>query len=563
MAVREQLREPFGALTGAFFARFFENEITVGFDDLKGAFFWMLAALAIPGLFLPWMLAFDWQLIAMVKGPLALREASQGGKVFYLGFAMAASGLLTTIAWNSLLPDRRDTLILGALPVTPAAVVAAKLAALAGYILLIALSMHSAASVFYGLILSTKSDGLFALRGILAHFVASTAASAGVALVVAAVQGLTLAMAGPRIFRRVSIVLQVALVGLMAALVAALPVITFSVEHTVRGFGGHLRPWVLDTPPVWFLGLYEWVLGTSDPVLTGLAAKAGLVLLTASLAIVATFPLAYRRLMVSVVETGGGPGRNVLARLGRAFLRLAAGRHPEARAAVDFYTATLARVERHRFILALAVGLALTWNLAGWKLLEPSPLPSRGWLSLPLSTMVFLVLGLRIAASLPGDVRAGWLFDLSSPSRVHARRALERSMLLLGVLPPVLLATPVYWLVWGRSVALIHAAVTATLGLAFVQLVIWHHDGMPCGQRWKLAHASLGYRWPVYAAVFFVATAGVPELEMLLFPHVRAALVFIAVIVALAVVARYASARHEALPSYDDVDPVAGVLRLG
>src|SRR5688572_25170181 len=106
MKLWRHLPDPFRALSGAFFARFFENEITTGIDDLKGPFFWLLAALAVPGMFIPWMMSFDWQGIAMFKGPLALREASQAEKVFYLGFAMIASGLLTTITWSSLLPDR-------------------------------------------------------------------------------------------------------------------------------------------------------------------------------------------------------------------------------------------------------------------------------------------------------------------------------------------------------------------------------------------------------------------------------------------------------------------------
>src|SRR5687768_7244600 len=112
MRIRGDRFDGFRALTGAFLARFFESEITTGTDDLKGSFFWLLAALAVPGLFIPWLMVFDWHLIGMFQGPIALREASRAEKAFYLGFAMIASGLLTTIAWSSLLPDRRDTLIL-------------------------------------------------------------------------------------------------------------------------------------------------------------------------------------------------------------------------------------------------------------------------------------------------------------------------------------------------------------------------------------------------------------------------------------------------------------------
>ena len=56
--------------------------------------------------------------------------------------------------------------------------------------------------------------------------------------------------------------------------------------------------------------------------------------------------------------------------------------------------------------------------------------------------MMFLVVGLRIASALPSDVRAAWLFEVHHLSRKHARQALERTMLLLGVALPVLVSAP-------------------------------------------------------------------------------------------------------------------------
>jgi hypothetical protein len=446
--------------------------------------------------------------------------------------------------------------------VSAGTIVAAKLAALAAYVLLIAAAMHAIGAVFFGSILGTRSSGVFVLRGIFAHLAAASAASAWVALMVAAAQGLTLALAGPRIFRRAAILLQIGLVGLMAVGLALLPVMAFSAVHTLRGFGGRMQPWVLSTPPLWFLGLYEWLLGTSDPVLLGLARNAGLTLLGAIAVTLITYPVAYRRLMVSVVERGDGPGRNPAARVMRACFVRVAGRHPEARAAADFYLATLARVERHRFVLAMALGISVAWVVVVWKMMDAPAELEAVWLSLPLSAMIFLVAGLRIAASLPGDIRGAWLFELKEPSRAHARQALERAMFLLGVLPPSLLAAPIFWWLWGRDVALIHTAVALALGAAVVEWLIWHCDGMPCGQRWTLARANLGYRWPVYVAAFFLVTIGIPKLELLVVADRSRAAVFVAVLLCAAWSVRHFSSKHVIEPSYDEVDPVAGVLRL-
>ena len=157
-------RDQFGALVHSFLARFFENEITSGTDDLKNSFFWLLAFLMVPGLFMPFVRSFDWEMIARFQGTAALQVLSRGDKAFYIGFAMIASALIGAIAWSSLLMDRLDGLILGALPVRPAVVVRAKLAALGVYILLIAVGMHTLSALAFGTLLSNHGTLAFVAR---------------------------------------------------------------------------------------------------------------------------------------------------------------------------------------------------------------------------------------------------------------------------------------------------------------------------------------------------------------------------------------------------------------
>jgi hypothetical protein len=76
------------------------------------------------------------------------------------------------------------------------------------------------------------------------------------------------------------------------------------------------------------------------------------------------------------------------------------------------------------------------------------------------------------------------------------------------------------------------------------------------------ARLDLGRRWPLALAVFLIVTAGVPRLELLLFRNAYFTGAFVALVIALAGLARYASARHQVVPIYEEIDPVAGVLRL-
>ena len=549
------------ALSQAFLARFFESEITTGADDLKQSFFWLLAALAIPGIFIPWMMVFNWNMVGLFQGFEALRNASRAEKVFYLGLSMLSSGALTAFVWSSLLPDRRDTLILGALPVRARVVVLGKLAALAGYLGIVSVAMHAGGSIFWGSILGANAPFGFMVMGIVGHFLVSSAISVATMLAVAGVQGLLLTILGPRLYRRASTLLQVVVVGWLAVMLAWLPAMTSATPDTIKGAAG-AQPWVLSMPPVWFLGLYEWMLGTDDPLLLELARRALLALGGCIAVVLVTYPLAYRRLMVSVVESGSHK-RSRLARALQSGLVTLAGRHLSARAAAEFFTATVARVERQRFVIAIALGLALAWSLPGLRSLDPAAGPQAALLGLPIASMLFLLAGLRTASTLPSDPRAGWLFEVHDISRLHARQALERMLIILGVLPPLLLSTPVYWYLWGGGIALTHAVVMGTLGVTVTELLLWHCSGMPCGQPFVPARMGFGRRWPLHAALFLIAVLGIPWLEVLLFQSWTGTIAFVANLVAIAVAVRAASARHVIVPTYEDVDPVAGVLRLG
>jgi hypothetical protein len=550
-AEREQLL----ALTRAFLARFFENEITTGTDDLKTSFFWLLSFLAVPGFLLPAGMAFTWQLVAAVQGPEALRVLARGDKAFYEGFAMVACAVVSAIAWNSLLTDRRDGLILGALPVRPLIVIAARLAALGLYVALVAAAMNALSSLSFGFLLAASNTTAFALRGVLAHFVSSFAAGVCVLLSVAGGQGLVLAVLGPRRFSRISPLLQLCLVAGIVVGFLMLPVIDVSVVDALKQAGSDVRPWILAMPPVWFLGVYEWVLGTDDPVLLGFARTAVVALVAGLVATVASYPLAYRRVMVAVIEDadpGCGSGDRPARRIAR---RLTAwtGRAPALRAVSQFLLATLGRVERHRFVMAAAVGTAVAWGLPNWaSMVSARPTTPRvDVLSLALSSMLFLVVGLRIAASLPSDYRAGWVFEVIPPSNRDARSGTERTLFALGVLPVALLFVPLYWTLWGPDVALTHMLVSLAMGVLLVEVALLRFSGMPCGRPWNPDGVNLGRWWVAYVLGFLIFTGGAPGLELMLFGHPLATGLFVSTLFISALALRSVSLRKQPVVQND------------
>jgi hypothetical protein len=530
----------------AFLLRFFESEITSSPDDLKTTFFWLLAFLAVPGVMIPLSMSFEWGLKAMLAGVEGLRVASRGDKAFYLGFAMVASASLSAITWGSLLIDRRDGLILGALPVRPAVVVTAKLGALATYIGLVSVAMHTLASVFFGFFLASNGTMAFAFRSVLAHFVSSLTASAFVLLAVTAIQGVVLSTLGPRRFARVSPLLQTTVVAVIVAGLLALPLLDMSAVQTLEGHGPRARPWLLNTPPLWFLGLYEAMLGTKDATIRALA-KTSLVATAGALAMtVLAYPLAYRRVMLSVSWDGtSGRGRSLTRMFSERLVAMIA-RRSEIRGVAQFIFATLGRSERHRFILAASVGIAITWALPTWSsvLADPPPSPTVPLLSLPLSTMLFLMSGVRLAIGIPGDVRAGWLFDVDPPATRFARAAVERVMIALIVVPIVLATAPFIGRLWGAEVAILQALLSLMLGALLSQVLLRGIEGMPCARRWEPETVNLGRRWFGYLIGFLVFTNLVPRGEIFLFDYPRTAMACALLLVAIAATIRFRSLRR-------------------
>jgi hypothetical protein len=552
MARRLDEADQVRAMGRAFLARFFENEITTGTDDLKTSFFWLLAFLAVPGFFMPMLMGFKWNLIALVQGPDALRLLTRGDKTLYIGFVMIATAAVAAIAWNSLLGDRRDALVLGVLPVRPVAIVAARLGALAIYMFGIGVAMNALASMTFGLNLAAHNTFGFAVRGMIAHFIATVAASACVFLWVTGAQGVVLAGLGAKVFQRVAPVMQVLLVGAIAVGFLSLPVLAGSVVGTLAGHGRSVQPWILSTPPLWFLGLYESVLGTRDPLLLHLARNAAAAVTVGAVATIVTYPIAYRRVLVAAIEEAAGNTRAPAARMVAAYVTRLIGRSSQVRAVTQFFLATIGRVEAIRFIVAATIGLVVAWVMPGWMSMASSrpESPRVLLLSISYSAMAFLVYGLNIAAALPADRKSAWMFEVTPPGRRQTRVALERTMFLFGVLPPLVVFLPLYALLWGGRFAMIHGVFMALMGMLVIELALRRTDGMPCAEPWDPEGLDLGRWWGAYLIGFILFTTKVPDYELALIDEPAGLVIFAGLTLVLILALRIRSLRRP-LPDTD------------
>jgi hypothetical protein len=521
------------ALTGAFFARFFESDTTSERTDPTQSFIWLVAVLAAPGLLLTFYRQFNWDRLARYRGEDALHLAARFDTSTYLALTFAAIGIVAAARWQSLMVDRRDALVLGVMPVAARTIVASKLVALAGYTLLLSVGMHLGSSLLYGLSLGGPQGLWASVRTLFGHFVAGVGLTAFVVTAVASVQAVGLLAVGPVRFARVSLLLQMALIASVLVVFALMPGRSPAAFTSLDQDGVAGPRWASWLPPVWFLGLYDSVAGSGSRELGALARTGVGALATTTFILLVSAPLAARRTLRAAVEGSAPAGEPVGRRLAAGAARLLA-RRPVNRAAIQFTLAAIGRVAAPRLVLAVAcaVGLMGLVPVLVEVMSASRDTPTIAVLAFPFVMLYFWLLGLRLAIRSPVELQGRWLFDLVDLSPLAGRRAARRVLLLFGLMPPVLVTWVLGTWMWGPALGAARTLAALAGGLAALEVLLWGYVGVPCsrpaasaGFKGRSLALAVGFelfcfetaaaqaRWPgdagpvVAQAVFFLAVA--------------------------------------------------------
>jgi hypothetical protein len=483
----------FFVLTEHFFRRFFNNEFLSRDSESRLTVSHILALLVIPGIVYTVFLYLPYDYLYWHFQQSIYDRATAIDQCRFVIFSMVVIGFLAVLEWDGLFPDGRDYAALMPLPVRPRTLFAGKIAALGLFLGLFAADLSVPSALFYPtapLEGSVQLHGsiLYAARMFAAHIVGIGAASVFAFLFFLALQGLLINSLSYRIFRRISVYVQVTSLVILVLLLSLIPLVSSLLPAWV---GTNSRALFL-LPPMWFLGLYKTLLGSHEEVFRQLAHISLVALELVLLVSAATYLVSYKTHVQKTWEFAAGvdsePGR--IRRLFAGLVNRLVFRKPLERAAFYFVSMTIFRSARHRLYLAtyLGVGIALTLLALGelfvqshrGAFLTSLRHPDEALLSIPLILSFFILSGMRMVFAIPAELPANWVFQITEDSdHKDCLSGVRKAMVLLAVLPLFVLLFPIYTLLWGAGLALLETAFGIALGLALVDLLLLNFRKIP------------------------------------------------------------------------------------
>jgi hypothetical protein len=499
-------------LFGHFVRRFFDNDLTSAAGDFRVTAIETLAILATPGLIVSfWTLLVKYSRLSRAAEAVRVREVVSD-EFFFISFSMIIMGFAAVLAWDRLFPDRLDQTVLSVLPVGRSTVYSAKIASLFAFLGMVTVAVNAFTAIFFPILGADPTGGLLMTSRLAAvHVVTLVLANAFIFLLFVTLRGLLIGLF-PRRFAALSRGLQLALLSFLILLLVAMPVLFPSVDQALQDRG----LMILYGPPLWFLGLFESLLGHNGETADLLARYAlfGLAALAASA--LATYYLAYRR-----ESSGAGEGSDSsqpdARRSGDG--RTATGLlfpDPQERAVAGFLGATLLRSQRHLLVLIGSLGVSLGLIFAG--LLQLSlhhwENPTATLCSIPLILSFAVVAGFRISFAVPAQLSANWVFRLCERDSNHRMLRAAWKLMIFGGALPVVLLTPLYLSFWSLHQTVVQLGLVILLSAALTELLLFRFRKLPFTCAYIPESSNLKLYWVGYVFLFSVYAYTLAEFEV-------------------------------------------------
>jgi len=399
------------------------------------------------------------------KSPEYILAVTWSAEHSLIAITMLVVGLFAVLSWESTFPDRRDVLVLAPLPLRARTLFLAKVGAVASALGLTVGSLHALGGLLWPFHFIPAGSGLLGpIRTLLAYWITMLASGAFIFCSVLGVQGLA-AQLPRRRFLRISSLLQIGAFCVFVSVYFLEPLINTPQALSSPRHAAALA-WL---PSYWFFGLFHVLNGFTPAGMAPLAKRAAVGLAIAFFGAGTAFLLSYLRTLRKIVEEPdilpGARSSLWMPRFGSALQT----------AVLWFSVRTLLRSRQHRVILAfyLGVGFAFVtlFTRAGsvhWHRIEPPLIISS------FVMMCVAVAGMRVVFAMPLDLRANWIFRITSirPPAQYLT-AIRRPLFVLAVVPLWLAWAGVFFWAWPPREAVQHLVILALWG-AFLGYLSLH-----------------------------------------------------------------------------------------
>jgi hypothetical protein len=515
----------FSILTRHFFNRFFQNDVVDFEDQMKEKVIGGMAFLAILGVQVANAILMKYQFLDE-EGP------SWVDKCYFLWIFMLLLGFITVVEWDVIFPDRRDYLNLVPLPVRVRTFFLAKSASFFLFIGLYSLAAHALASFSFAYFLTRfrSNSPFFILRYMAAHLVAGSAANIFLFFLCVFIQGFLMSLLSYGLYRRVSLLIRFVLLTTIVFLLIVSLTATVSIPQSFSNFPAlkeSQNRFLTLFPPMWFTGLYEYLLGNRDVFFAGLSRVAIGAVLASVLAFFAAASASYARHLKKSLEVKRAKVnlRKVKDLLARSFDAIFL-RNPVQRAVFHFFGQTLWRSTLHKMrlfnYLAVSSALALIMLSTTQLLRSQMTTANRTLLAIPLILSFFVLLGIRALVNVPASLEANWVFRITERApRRHYFAGLKKAVFFEALVPLFVLVFVFYGYLWGWMAGLLHGLFGLTASVLLMEALFFSYLKVPFACTFVPGKAKVHVYWLPYVIGFFLYASFLSWLERLLFSHPR------------------------------------------
>ncbi len=517
------------------------QNLLVQFAAVLGAFSFVMVVLVIPR-------------YANSRLPIeALLWGALGDQEFLIGSTIALVGLFSVLAWNALLPDRRDSLVLGPLPIRLRTIFLAKTAAIATALGGCVFCTNAFTGFAYPVLIRQNNVLIDVMRGWAAYWVTSAAAGLFIFAALLAAQGVIAQLLSYRLFLRVSSFLQMAAFFAILAMYFLRP----SLASPGKLADPANRQILLWLPSYWFLALFQELNGPVAPVFRPLATRA-VTSLAVALAIAAvTYALAWFRNIRKIIEQPNiapGDRGHAAAPLGR-YLAAKICPEPFAQAILRFCQRKIPPSRPPQLHpppyggTGLAAALVYVKNYLSGSALRYSRhayVPTsihelnQPFLAAGLILLLCALIGYRAVFALPISLSSNWIFRMTNVHHASVYcAAVRRTMYALAAAPIGIVLAAIYLALWPAVPALGHLAILAAAGAIQVERSLYGFRKIPFTCSYLPGGGNLHMKVAVFGVIFLLFIEAGTFLEYRLLQGARGWAIVFAILAGIALWLRH------------------------